>query len=122
MDQPDPAEVVRMLDLVLAFFGDGEGWTRGTLNDGRGGRCLLGALQYIECECRVGGASASRYLRDAIRRRPQTPEIALLSGYRLLPDGCLFAAFNDNCGNFAELRAVIADARGRAQADLVQRG
>jgi hypothetical protein len=38
MDQPDPAEAVRTLDLMLAFFRDGEGWTRGTLNDGRGAR------------------------------------------------------------------------------------
>jgi hypothetical protein len=37
MDQPDPAEAVRMLDLMLAFFGDGETWTHGTLSDGRGG-------------------------------------------------------------------------------------
>jgi hypothetical protein len=118
MDQPDPAEAVRMLDLMLAFFGDGEGWTRGTLNDGRGGRCLLGALQYIESEYRVSGASASFCLRAAIRRTPQTPKIALLSGYRIIPDGCLFAALNDSCGNLAELRAVIADARARAQADL----
>jgi hypothetical protein len=35
MDQPDAAEAIRMLDLVLAFFGDGETWARGTLNDGR---------------------------------------------------------------------------------------
>jgi len=117
MHQPDPAEAVRMLDLMLAFFGDGEGWSRGTLNDGRGGRCLLGALQYIECECRVSGASAGAYLRDAIRRRPPTAHSALLSLYRLLPDGYLFAAFNDSCGNFAELRAVIVEARDRAQAD-----
>jgi hypothetical protein len=47
--------------------------------------------------------------------------IALLSGYLLLPEGTLFAAFNDSCGNFAELRAVIADARDRAQADLACR-
>jgi len=118
MRQPDPAEAVRMLELMLAFFGDGEGWSRGTLNDGRGGRCLLGALQYIECECRVSGASAGAYLRDAIRCRPPTAHIALLSLYRLLPEGSLFAAFNDSCRNFAELRTVIADARDRAQADL----
>jgi hypothetical protein len=37
MDQPDPAEAFRMLDLMLAFFGDGETWTHGTLSDGRGG-------------------------------------------------------------------------------------
>jgi hypothetical protein len=46
------------------------------------------------------------------------PVVALLSGYRLLPKGTLFATFNDSCRNFAELRAVIAGARDRAQADL----
>ena len=40
----EPAQAVRMLDLLLAFFGDGEAWTRGTLHDGRGSRCLDGAL------------------------------------------------------------------------------
>ena len=40
----EPAEAVRMLDLLLAFFGDGEAWTQGTLHDGRGSRCLDGAL------------------------------------------------------------------------------
>jgi hypothetical protein len=118
MDRPDPAEAVRMLDLMLAFLGDGEGWSQGTLNDGRGGRCLLGALGYIERECGVSGGPARAYLRDAIRRQPPTPVVALLSGYRLLPEGTLFATFNDSCRNFAELRAVIADARNRAQANL----
>jgi hypothetical protein len=118
MDQPDPAEAVRMLDLMLAFFGDGEGWSQGRLNDGRGGRCLLGALDTIERECGVSGAAAGAYLRDAIRRQPPTPLIALLADYRLRPEGTLFATFNDSCGNFVELRAVIADARDLAQADL----
>jgi hypothetical protein len=118
MDQPDPAEAVRMLDLMLAFFGDGEGWSRGTLNDGRARRCMLGALEYLERECRISGAAANPYLHDAIRRRSPTPMIALLAGYRLLPDGLLISAFNDGCGNFAEIRAVIAEARDRAQADL----
>jgi hypothetical protein len=34
-----------MLDLVLAFFGAGETWGRGTLHDGEAGRCLVGALR-----------------------------------------------------------------------------
>jgi hypothetical protein len=110
MDQPGPAEAIRMLDLMLAFFADGGTWTRGTLNDGRGGRCLLGALQYVERECRLGGASAGFYLRDAIRSHPPTPEIALLSGLRFASSEHLFAAFNDSCRDFAELRAVIEDA------------
>jgi hypothetical protein len=118
MDQPDPAEAVRMLDLVLAFFGEGEGWSQGTFNDGRGGRCLLGALEYLERECRVSGAAAGVYLRDAIRCGSSTPIIALLSGYRLLPDGLLISVFNEGCTSFAELRAVIAAARAAAQADL----
>jgi hypothetical protein len=49
---------------------------------------------------------------------PPTAQTALLSVYRLLPVGHLFPAFNDSCGNFAELRAVIVDAHDRAQADL----
>jgi hypothetical protein len=58
---------------MLAFFGIGEGWSQGTLNDGRGGRCLLGALDYTERECCVSGAGAGAYLRDAIRRKLDTP-------------------------------------------------
>lgn len=118
MDQPDPAEAVRMLDLVLAFFGGGETWARRTTNDGRGGRCLLGALRYIESECRVSGASAGAYLRDAIRHPAPALEMTLLTGLRFLPDDDLFPIFNDTCSSFAVLRAVIADARNRAQADL----
>jgi hypothetical protein len=39
MPERDPAEAVRMLDLLLAFFGEGgERWARRTFNDGRGGR------------------------------------------------------------------------------------
>jgi len=82
------------------------------------GDVSLARSSFIECECSVSGTAAGAYLREAIRRRPQTPVVELISGYRLLPEGYLFAAFNDNCGNFAELRAVIVDARDRAQADL----
>ena len=60
MNQPDAAEAVRMLDLMLAFFGEGEGWSQATLNDGRGGRCLLGALDYLERECCVSGGPGRR--------------------------------------------------------------
>jgi hypothetical protein len=39
MPERDPPESVRMLDLLLAFYGeDGECWARRTSNDGRGGR------------------------------------------------------------------------------------
>jgi hypothetical protein len=118
MDHPDPAEAVRMLDLILAFFGDGEGWTRGALNDGRGGRCLLGALQYIECECRVSGASAGAYPRDAIRHPAPGLEMTVLPGLGFLPDADFFPVVNDTSSSFVFLRAVIAEARDRAQADL----
>jgi hypothetical protein len=37
---------------------------------------------------------------------------------RLFPDHDLFPVFNDTCRSFAVLRALILDARNRAQADL----
>jgi hypothetical protein len=58
----------------FSFFGDGEAWTRHTLSDGGGGRCLVGALEYIQRECRVSAAAANAYLRDAIRYPAPTLE------------------------------------------------
>jgi hypothetical protein len=107
-----------LLDLLLAFFGDGETWARRTLNDGRGGRCLDGALQYIEREGRVSANPAAAYLRDAISHPAPALETFILSGLRFVPDADMFPIFNDTCPTFAVLRAVIADARARAEADL----
>jgi hypothetical protein len=108
-----------MLELLLAFFGDGECWIQRTRHDGSGRRCLLGALRHIEQECRIDDAAARGYLRDAIRHRPPlTPLAALLSDMRFLPEDTLLSVFNDGCGNFREVRAVIIDALALAQAEL----
>jgi hypothetical protein len=116
MPPRDPAEAIRMLDLLLVFFGDGEGWARHTLNDGRGGRCLLGALECLERECHVSCAAAGDYLRDAIRRRPPPPELLPFLALRFT--AIVLWGFNDMSTNFADVRAVILEARALAQADL----
>ncbi len=47
MPEADTGKALRMLDLLLEFFGEnGEHWTRGRYDDGHGRRCLIGALQY----------------------------------------------------------------------------
>jgi hypothetical protein len=93
----------------------------GYSHDGRGGRCLIGALHYIQRECRVSGAAAKAYLCDAIRHPAPTLKNKVLSGLRFLPDVHLLPTFNDYSRNFGLIRAVIEDARDRAQADLSRR-
>ena len=102
----------------FSFLGDGEAWTRHTLNDGGGGRWLVGAVEYIQRECRVSAAPANAYLRDAIGYPAPTLENTVLCGLRFLPDVHLLPTLQRYLPNFRRSQGVIVDARARAQADL----
>jgi hypothetical protein len=91
----DPNEAVQMLDLLLDFFADGAHWTRGRFDDGQGGRCLIGALGYLQRKHHVASSGAAYFLKEAMPRR----QLGLIY-------------FNDHrCRSFADLRSVILEAR-----------
>jgi hypothetical protein len=98
---------------VTAKHGPG---TRSTTAEAAG--AWSGRSNTIQRECRVSAAAANAYLRDAIGYPAPTLENTVLSGLRFLPDVHLLPTFNDTCRTFPVLRAVIVDARARAQADL----
>jgi hypothetical protein len=135
MDTRDPAEAVEVLNLLLKFFGDGERWIKGRWSERRGNCCLVGALDFVSGHHSIKGDAAERYLADAIsgerdrriRRDENGEDYARLraglrralrgEGYRasetLLRRDSL-SDFNDGCQDFAELRALIAQARATA--------
>ena len=92
MCETDAGKAVQMLDLLLEFFGkDGAHWSRGRYDDGQGGRCLIGALDYLRRKHRISSEEAGYFLREAMPHR-RFPLIY----------------FNDHrCRNFADLRSVI---------------
>jgi hypothetical protein len=134
----DPAEAVELLNLLLKFFGDGERWTRGRFSDRRGKCCLVGALDFVSSHHAIKGDAAERYLAEAIshekerriRRHENGEDYARLraalrrairgEGYHassavLRRDS--LSDFNDGCKDFAELRALIVQARASAMND-----
>jgi hypothetical protein len=85
----------KLLDLMLEHFADDENWTRGRYDDGKGGRCLVGALLHLSRQHRLPRAPAIALLQDAMPR----PGLPLVH-------------FNDTCcGDLAELRSIILKAR-----------
>jgi hypothetical protein len=42
-----PAEAVKVLNLLLKFFGNGERWVKGYFSDRHGNRGLVGALDFV---------------------------------------------------------------------------
>lgn len=138
MDARDPAEAVEILDLLLKFFGEGERWIKGRFRDRRGNCCLVGALDFVSGLHGTSGVAAERYLADAIadqrdeRRRYQKDEVdyaGLRASLRRAMRGEWYQAsetvlrrdslsdFNDGCTEFAELQALIEQARARAMDD-----
>jgi hypothetical protein len=138
MHARDPAEAVEVLNLLLNFFGDGERWIKGRLSDRRGKCCLVGALEFVSSHHAIKGEAAERYLAAAIsgererriRRQENGEDYARLraalrrairgEGYQasetvLRRDG--LSDFNDRCTDFAELRALIVEARATAMND-----
>ncbi len=130
----DPAEAVEILDRLLSFFRDGERWTKGRLSDRRGNRCLLGALDFVGGHNSIKGDAAERYLADEISVAPADTGIggecarfraglrrALSGGRYRVSEAVLrrdaLSDFNDGCKDFAELRAIIVEARATAMDD-----
>ena len=95
MPEAQTANAVQLLDLMLEHFADDENWTRGRYDDGKGGRCLVGALLHLSRQHRLPRAPAIALLQDAMPR----PGLPLVH-------------FNDTCcGDVAELRSIILKAR-----------
>ena len=141
MHARDPAEAVEVLHLVLKFFGDGERRIKGRFTDRRGNCCLVGALDFVSAHHAIKGDAAERYLAAAISdisdergRRIRGHEngedyAKLRAALRRAMRGDWYRAsetllrrdslsdFNDGCEDFAELRALIVQARARAMHD-----
>jgi hypothetical protein len=133
----DPAEAVEVLNLLLKFFGDGERWIKGRFSDRRGNCCLVGALEFVSGHHAIKGDAAERYLADAISdererrvrygngedharfraalRRATRGEWYWASETLLRRDS--LSDFNDGCKDFAEMRALIVQARATAMND-----
>jgi hypothetical protein len=99
MPEADTGKAVRMLELLLGFFGEkGAHWTRGCYDDGHDRRCLIGALHYLPGKHRTPSGEAEYFLQEAMPDR----RFALVY-------------FNDcRCQCFAELRSTIIKARDLA--------
>ena len=134
MGARDPTEAVEVLDLLLSFFGDGERWVKGRLSDRRGNRCLVGALDFVSSHHAIESEGAERYLADEISAAGDCHDAGgdcakfraglrrALSGgrYRVsetVPRRDSLSDFNDGCKDFAELRALILQARAAATND-----
>jgi len=138
MHAREPAEAVEVLNLLLKFFGDGERWTKGRFSDRRGNCCLVGALDFVSSHHVIKGDAAERYLAAAISdekgrricchdngedyarlraalRRAMRGEWYRASESLLRRDS--LSDFNDGCNDFAELRALIVQARATAMND-----
>ena len=134
MSARDPAEAVEVLDLLLRFFGDGERWVKGRLRDRRGNRCLVGALDFVSNHHAIQSDGAERYLVDEISAAGDCNDAggdcarfraslrrALSGGRYRVSETVLrrdsLSDFNDGCKDFAELRALILQARAAAMND-----
>jgi len=138
MHARDPAEAAEVLNLLLNFFGDGERWIKGRFSDRRGNCCLVGALDFVKGRHAIKGDAAERYLAAALSdergRRIRCHEngedyAGLRAALRRAMRGEWYRAsetllrrdslsdFNDGCKDFAELRALIVQARATAMND-----
>ena len=91
MPEAEIAKAVQLLDLMLEFFADDSRWTRGGYDDGKGGRCMVGALLHLGRAHSLPTRTAIALLQDAMPRA-----------------GLPLVHFNDRrCGSVAKLRSVI---------------
>jgi hypothetical protein len=113
-DQASALKAMRMIDLLIEFFGpDGEHWLQGDFRQGRERRCLVDAIAYLRRKNRISGDNASWYIYEVSRPRELPAPARSLWSEAHLRDRLM--AFNDGrCGSFAELRAVLIKARIRA--------
>ena len=96
LNQAEIGDAVQFLDLLSDYFANERHWTRGAYHD-HGKRCLVGAIRYLGRRHLIETTAAVKFLRDALPWRYLGLE-----------------TFNDGCGDIAELRAVIVNARSRA--------
>jgi hypothetical protein len=104
------------------------------LSDRRGNRCLVGALDFVSNRHAIESDAAERYLADEISaagnchgaggdcaRFRASLRRALEGGRYRVSEMVLrrdsLSDFNDGCEDFAELRAVILQARAAAMSD-----
>ena len=134
MSPADRAEAVQVFDLLLKFLGDGERWVKGRLSDRRGNRCLVGALDFVSSHHSTRSDGAEHYLADEISAAGDCHDAggdcarfraslrrALSGGRYRVSETVLrrdrLSDFNDGCKDFAELRALILQARAAAMND-----
>jgi hypothetical protein len=112
-DQASALNSMRMLDLLLQFYGPtGEHWLQYNFHEGRERRCLVDAIAYLRRKNRISGDDTSWHIYEAIRPREFPVARSLLSEAHLRDR---LMGFNDaRCKSFAELRAVLIKARIRA--------
>jgi hypothetical protein len=134
MSASDPTKAVRVFDLLLKFFGNGERWVRGRLSDRRGNCCLIGVLDFVSSHYAIKAEAAEQYLADEISaagdgnihiedcakfraglRRAMAGKWHRTSE-AILRRGSL-SDFNDGCKDFTELRRLILQARAAATDD-----
>jgi hypothetical protein len=118
MPRRDPQKAIQVLDTMLEFFDGGRRWTRGMVLDASGQhRCLIGALEHIRGEFQFGGDGTLDFLHRALpdEQKKQTP-IGCSIPKTLRPHHWLMY-FNDR-SSYDEVRALIVEARARAQAEL----
>jgi hypothetical protein len=123
-DQASALSAMRVIDLVLDFYGpDGEHWLQGAFRDGRKRRCLVDTIDYVRRKHGIGGDAAGWYIYEVIQ--PQIYEVRPgfwrppASAKSLWVESQLrerLMFYNDShCKSFAELRAVLITARSRAE-------
>ena len=119
-DQASALNAMRMIDLLLEFYGPtGEHWLQYNFHEGRKRRCLVDAIAYLRRKNRISGDNASWYIYEVSRPRELPAPARSLCSEAYLRDRLM--TFNDaRCGSFAELRAVLIKARIRAAREFVR--
>jgi hypothetical protein len=107
MRQRDPFKAMRVLETIFRFYEEGDHWTPGTRDDGKGKHCLVGA---IELHCKHPGTvnDIIDYIGAAIWPHRQAEYYSL---DRLM-------TFNDRCSGSERICAVLARARALARRDV----
>ena len=119
-DQASALNSMRMLDLLLQFYGPtDEHWLQYNFHEGRKRRCLVDAIAYLRRKNRMSGDNTSWYIYEVSRPRELPAPARSLCSEAYLRDRLM--TFNDaRCGSFAELRAVLIKARIRAAREFVR--
>src|SRR5258707_15774972 len=103
-DQASARNAIRMLDLLLQFFGPtGEHWLQGDFRQGRERRCLVDAIAYLRRKHRIRRDGTGWYIYEVIR--PQQDRPLPVSARSNCAESHLLdrlMGFNDNgCKSFA---------------------